>query len=411
MGIFSGDGGTKDIKRVDPRAVFTDLLKATSGSSISHESMFSIFYNIIAFKGIKDGLGVSTLVANTALALARLGVTVCVIDTSILNPSQDVLLNTNYKDVPPDKRLDWFDMGFTKKSVLHQSKINSNISVLSLQGRTIIDLLSTSDDASLVSLALDQLSTKFEIILIDVCSEPSAIAAACIQQAQKVIQVWGNAPQVLANLPSFLSNNTILSCPLDKTRYVVTSMTVDDIKTDWDSVFAKYKLKHLAHVGMSMDIARVLATGKPVYNYASNSEDIQEFNDCITDIACHLLNIEVEAEIHNGTITSEDIMNGKVAGTLSQKYVQSSEDYPEVAKTLEQASAMMSNPVSEENLGVAKDTLNTSSDSPIPSVEEYSANMDSLDLFEETDGVSELASNESIERKGLFKRNKKGGKK
>ena len=55
-----------------------------------------MFYQIFAFKGVADGVGTSTLVANVALALADLGLTVLVMDTSMLHPVQDILLKTKY---------------------------------------------------------------------------------------------------------------------------------------------------------------------------------------------------------------------------------------------------------------------------------------------------------------------------
>lgn len=341
---------TKDMKRIDPRKVFTDLLKATSGADVVRRTGFSLFYTVVGFKGVKDGLGTSTIVANTALALARVGLNVCVVDTSILNPCQDVLLKTDYFEKEMKDRLDWFDMGFTKLSVLHQSRYNSSISVLSFQDRNIIDLLSTKDDANLVSLAFDQLGSKFDIILVDLCNEPTNIATTAMQLSQKVIQVWSNAPQILMNVPSFMANNVILSCPTDKTRYVVTSMNVDDIPTDWEAIFKKYNVKHLAHVGMSLDIARVLATGKPVYDYASRSEDIQEFNDCVIDIACHLLGIQSEAEHKKGSVLPRDLMKDTVLSTNGVEYKDDAGDFPEITTTLEQADAMLDQPfVSTEN--------------------------------------------------------------
>ena len=90
----------------------------SSGASYTRDVKFDIFYQIIAFQGVKDGVGCSTLVANTALALARLGLNVCVIDTSIKAPSQDILLHTDFRRVEKKDRVDWMDMYRTNKNVL-----------------------------------------------------------------------------------------------------------------------------------------------------------------------------------------------------------------------------------------------------------------------------------------------------
>lgn len=333
MGIFSPKGkaySDKTVTAPSPSEILTSMLKTSSGTDISRTLRYSIFYQIIAFRGVKDGLGCSTIVANTALALANLGVTVCVVDTSILNPSQNELLHTNYKDVDPKKQEDWFSLGFTKKSVLNQSKLNSRISVLAFKDRNIVDLASTADNESLVQLAYTQLATKFDIILVDVCSEPSNIAMAAMQYAHKIIQVWSNAPHVMRNVDQFIKNATILSIPTDKMRYVVSSMTVDDIPMNWDAVMEKYKFKHLAHVGMSMEIARILATGKMVYEFASRHEDVAEFNECILDIVAHLV-IPTKGVKKIGTYSVDDIEDGRTDGILQQKYADTVNDYPEVS--------------------------------------------------------------------------------
>lgn len=333
MGIFSPKGkaySEKTVTAPSPSEILTSMLKTSSGTDISRTLRYSIFYQIIAFRGVKDGLGCSTIVANTALALANLGVTVCVVDTSILNPSQNELLHTNYKDVDPKKQEDWFSLGFTKKSVLNQSKLNSRISVLAFKDRNIVDLASTADNESLVQLAYTQLATKFDIILVDVCSEPSNIAMAAMQYAHKIIQVWSNAPHVMRNVDQFIKNATILSIPTDKMRYVVSSMTVDDIPMNWDAVMEKYKFKHLAHVGMSMEIARILATGKMVYEFASRHEDVAEFNECILDIVAHLV-IPTKGVKKIGTYSVDDIEDGRTDGILQQKYADTVNDYPEVS--------------------------------------------------------------------------------
>lgn len=443
-----------------PRDVFQDILKMSSGTAYTRTKKFDIFYQIIAFQGVKDGVGCSTLVANTALALARLGLNVCVIDTSIKSPSQDILLHTDFRRVEKKDRVDWMDMYRTNKNVLNTSKLDSKIGVLSFQDRTIIDLLSSNDNADMVELALTQLHTKFDLILIDVCNEDSAIATACLQEAHKIIQVWSDSPHILDNVKSFVANNTILSVPMDKMRNIVTSMTVDDIPVDWNVIMKQFGFRHLAHVGMSLDIARVINTGKMPFNYASTSEDIQEFNDCIADIVCNLLNITVDENTHKGTITSDDIMEGKVDGTLSKKLKEQNETLPDIATTLEEAdmSLMGIKKVEKREVNYERDD----NSSAISVVDEYSKHMNveneeddplvskrsdngltsysdvirdeadnskSEESNSETDNSDESNSDENLdnktngvesddnsddskkEKKGLFRRKKKGDKK
>lgn len=344
MGFFNKEK-TSNLTVKSPQEIFTELLKVASGVKYARNIEFDIFYQVIAFKGIIDGVGTSTIVANTALALAKLGLTVCVIDSSVLNPVQDVLLKTNWRDASINKRKDWFDMMYTEESVLHQSKLNSNISVLSFKGkkRDITDIMGTKDSDILVETAISLLHDKFDLILIDCCQETTQINAGCIQQAQKVIQVWTDTPHIVSNIDMWITNNVILSCPLDKMRYVIISKYVSDIPCDFTEMLKQYRFTELASCSLSLDIARVNATGKPLWEYASKSEDITEFNNCIIDIVCHILNIDNGTQEPRGTITSNDITEGKVANTLHQKYAKQREKEKgiKISKTLEEADASL----------------------------------------------------------------------
>ena len=312
----------------NPRKVFEDVLKQASGSAYTREIKYNIYYEIIAFYGVVDGIGTSTLVANVAQAIAELGLTVCVIDTSILSPVQDVLLNTNeavLDDESTDvEHLDWFDMPFTKKSPLHVSKLNKNISVLSFKGkrRGVIDFLSTNDSDSLVEIAFTTLHNKFDIILIDCCHELSSINTACLQQAQQVIQVWNDAPVVVSNLESFITNAITLSCPLDKMRFVVANRLSKDVLNvmgTLDELCKQYRCKCIAKNYLSEELYLLAVTGKPLFRVESTDPSVIKYTESIIEVTCHILNIDLTGKKPKGTITSQEIMDGKVEGTYRKE--------------------------------------------------------------------------------------------
>lgn len=308
----------------DPRKVFEEVLRQTSGSAYTRDIKYNIYYQIIAFYGVVDGIGTSTLVANTALAIAETGLTVCVIDTSMLAPCQDVLLNTETAVLDENddtEHLDWFDMPYTKKSPLHISKYSKNISVLSFKGkrRTVVDFLSTNDSSSLVDIALATLHSKFDIILIDCCHEMSAVNTACLQQAQQVIQVWNDTPSVVANLEGFITNAITLSCPLDKMRYVIANRVSKDAIGNLDELAKQYRCKILATNYMSEELYLNTIIGKKLFRCESTDDLVIKYTECIIIIACHILNISLNKDEPEGTITSNDIMEGKVEGTYHKE--------------------------------------------------------------------------------------------
>lgn len=408
MGFFDKEK-TSSITVKSPSEIFTDMLKVTSGTSYARNTEFDIFYQIVAFKGICDGVGTSTLVANTAIAISKLGLTVCVIDASVLNPVQDVLLRTNWKDKELKNRKDWFDIMYTDDSVLHQSKISSNISVLSFKGkkRDITDLMGTQDTDLLVETALSILHNKFDIILIDCCQETTQINAACIQQAQKVIQVWSDTPHIISNIDMWITNNVILSCPLDKMRYVVISKFVNDIRCDFSGMLSQYRFTQLASCSLSIDVARVNAMGKDLWGYASESEEIQEFNNCIIDIVCHLLNIEDAKEEHRGSFTSNDIDDGKVDGTLHKKMQETDKNIPDIHRTLEEADNSLDSSTKPRTSGLEAYQINTNENSVVESyMQEYSENVDDTEEINTQDSIE--TDNDSKPKKSKLFGRKRG---
>lgn len=313
---FTNTEKISDIRIKNPREIFGEVLKQASGTGYTRELKYNIFHQIIAFKGVVEGVGCSTLVANTAIALADLGLTICVFDTSIMSPVQDILLQTEINEKSPD----WFDMAYEKASPLNNSKIAKGVSVLSFSGkdRGIIDAVSTRDSEELVTLALTELHNKFDLILIDCCHEMTCINAGVLQQAHTVIQVWNDSPTVVQNIDKFVNNCATQSCSFGKMRNVVFSKVVDDVIGSMDEVLASYHCIKIAENRLSKDVARVAVLGKPLYQFVSTEDDIVNYTECIIQIVCHICGIDI-GQRAKGTITSTDILNGNIDGTYSKK--------------------------------------------------------------------------------------------
>ena len=333
MGIldkFVDEDKTSKMTVRDPKKVFEDILKQVSGASLTRQSKFKIFYQIIAFKGVCDGVGTSTLVANTALALADLGLNICVVDTSILSPSQDVLLKSNYvgTDLDMDKRLDWFDMPYTKRSPLHSSTLNNKISILSFYGkqRGITDILSTMDNDTLVQIAITELHNKFDLILIDCCQEMTCVNTTALQMSQRVIQVWNDTPSVIENIDNFITNQVVLSCPLDKMRFVICSKTNPEVIGNLNSLIDQYRLTKVTTTVESRAIGRVLCMSKPLWQYPSSEEDIVAYTNSIIEIVEMILNMGNED-------TEYDTQNKVIDETTKENLNEYKEERPKKRKS------------------------------------------------------------------------------
>ena len=295
-----------DVSRLTPEVLFANTLKLFSGSDQQRIQLFKhAFYQVFAFKGVVDGVGVSTLVANTAVALAQLGATVCVIDTSIIAPVQDMLLKTHVVGKEGEKVLDLFDILYTKENILHNSTISNKISVVSFygkdcnngDGRTIRDALSSDESEDLITAVLSKMKPQFDFILIDSCSELTKVNAACLQQAQQVIQVWNDTPTVLDNINRFITNCRLLTCPIDKMRFVVLSKMSEKVDADYSKLFSKFHVRELAKTYLSEEIHYQVSIGNSIiYSLSSNDDMINDYSLAVYRIAMHIANLEVDEE-------------------------------------------------------------------------------------------------------------------
>lgn len=293
---FIDENATAKIRIRSSKDIFNDVLKTMSGSSIEYQHGFSILYQVLAFKGVVDGVGTSTLVANTALALASLGENVLVIDTSILAPTQDTLLKTK---IDFEKPLDWFDLPYTKLPVIHPSSYSNKISVLSFKGKKhgVVDAIGVKDTKSLVEMALTELHNKFDVILIDCCSELTSINTTCLQMANKVYQVWNDSPTVLENVDAFVDNCVTLSCPLDKMRKVIFSKITNEVMGTMDALLSEYRCKKLCETYNSQSVYNLLAQGKPLFQAPSTDVLVEAYTAGIIAITCDILGIDLEKEL------------------------------------------------------------------------------------------------------------------
>lgn len=294
------------------KEVFIKALQMTSGVEQTRVENYNILYKVIAFQGVKEGVGCSTLVASVAKALAMLKLHVCVIDTSILSPSQDTLLRTKEEKVS-----DWLDFNIGGASSVAVSAIDNRIGVLSFRNRGIIELLSAGDRGDLVTIALSQLQDKYDIILIDACHETTSVNMAALQASQKIIQIWDNSVLGLKSIASYLSNSAILSCSKDKMRHVVLNKILRDVPTDWGVLFKEYGFNELTRIPFSEVIAYSTAVGGTVVDFEATHEDIESFSLSVADIVTHLLDIENTTTMQKGYAAS--VERGEVEGTLHKK--------------------------------------------------------------------------------------------
>ncbi len=162
-------------------------------------------------------------------------------------------------------------------------------------------MLGTMDSEEMVEVALHNLESKFDIILVDLCDEPTNVATTAMQKSQQVFQIWSDSIPCLTSIPLSVANNIILSCPKDKMRYVIENKTCDDTMLGLDPLYKEYKFKRLSHCGLSYEIARISGLGTPLWKYPTMEATIGDFNLMILDIVTYLLDIDTTG-LANGEV-------------------------------------------------------------------------------------------------------------
>lgn len=282
MGFKLGESIGKDLQLKSAGDIAKGVMQTLSG----RENDYELYYKIIGFKGIKDGLGTSTLVANVAAVLASRGLRVCVVDTSMLNPTQDVLLGGKQSDN------DWGDID-ADKSVVHTCEV-SGVHILSFKRRTLIDLLSTFDTEELAVEAVHQLVPLYNVMLVDLCCETTQVGMRMLQLCNTVVQVWNDSYAVLRNLDGFISYMADQCCTLDKMRYVVTSMTSRGLGLNWEVLMKQYRVHHLGDIPLSEDICKDLACGKRLALEFSPCSDVKAYREVAKAVADHILSTDAD---------------------------------------------------------------------------------------------------------------------
>lgn len=303
-----------------PNEIVVKMLSDVSGANATESSKYMLYDKTIAFKGVLDGVGCSTIVANLALELAAYGLKVCVIDTSFLYPAQYKLLNVEIEDSINGAK-DWLDMGKTAESgyVLKPSKYSSNIMVLGFINRSIVHLIGNYDSEDLVTVAYKYLEPLYDVLLVDVCSETTNVTTAAAIHAHTVYQVWSDDYLVLSNLNKHLDNMRSRCCNADKMRNIIINKNMINTSSDWNEIVKGYNFNIIANMPFSLELAKQMRYGNPLSKIGSKNKDLNVLYSEMNKIVNKILGLDNKAK---NTVKARDVKDGKVAGTVSEKLIE-----------------------------------------------------------------------------------------
>lgn len=179
------------------------ILKGLSGGPIKYKP--KVIDNLVVFVGATGGAGTSTIVANLAYTIKKLGLTVLVIDLNILYPIQYSYLGIKQALDRPD--LVSFLLG--RNSLGESIVTKGDISLLSSNNRNIMDYIScdTEECSKTFSEAIERLRLLFDLIIVDCpVNLEMDIVNTMLYRADSIYTVWDENIACISNVDKIRQN-------------------------------------------------------------------------------------------------------------------------------------------------------------------------------------------------------------
>lgn len=282
------------------------IISGNKGLKVSEQLLFD---KVIGFRGVTPGVGTSTIVQNTAIALSESSsFSICVLDTSFLYPTQYPMLVNK-----PDQlnRKDLLDFSGDLSKVITQTSYR-NVSLVSMTNRTIVDMLSSSDSELTVEKLMGSLKSYFDVILVDLSYETTNISTHSAIKCNRIINVVDQSLKSVYHLRKSINTMVTLAVPLAKADRIIINKIVPDVLSNTNKVIADSGLRVIGEIPFSQEIAKAGVTGKRLYAPKATNRDIYTFSSVINSILTDVIHTTPLNEKYVGTSetstpVSEDI--------------------------------------------------------------------------------------------------------
>lgn len=286
LGLFSGEG--KELK-------------------VSENILFD---KVIGFKGIVEGVGASTVLQNTAIAIAtKTALSVGVIDVSFMFPAQyDLLTNaTNTVEVN-----DIIDFNEDISEIMYPSKYK-NIRVTGFKNRSIVDMMSTRDSGQRIVKIIEEMKKYFDIILIDLGNEYTQTFVEAAIKCNRIYTIVEPSMKCMVNLQKSVNTMASLAIPFYKCRKCIINKAVDNVNAGTINALQDMSFEVMDTVPLSIEIARCGVVGSKLWGAVSKGKDITQFNYAIDKIMSDILKDDIH--ISDYSETEESVAEPVVART------------------------------------------------------------------------------------------------
>lgn len=267
-----------------------DFISTLSGQNAADVNTKILFNSVIGFRGIVEGVGTSTIVADLAHALSdRTNKSVCVVDTSILYPTQYALLCNPFSSDAKAALKDWFSSEVSIPERIIDTKYR-RISLLGCYNRRISDAFSSSDTTKLVEDTFDRLKDIFDIIIVDLSHEWSQIAMMAAVQCNKIYTVMDLSARCINNVPQSLNNLAIQAVPFSKFRSTIVNKYSAKGVLGINDVIARNKLEVVCTIPFSEEVYVYGTQNRSCWGVSSLSYEMEKYNTEIDTLMCSIVN-------------------------------------------------------------------------------------------------------------------------
>lgn len=268
----------------------SSILGVLSGDVSVQSQEVLLFNKVIGFRGIVEGVGCSSIVAAVANAFSdRTKLRVCVIDTSVLYPSQYALLCDPFNSDARAMLKDWFSQDVSINERIIDTKLRG-ISLVGCFNRRMTDAFSSADTMKLVEDTFALLKQLFDVILVDLSHEWSQVAMCSARQCNKIFTIVDPSARCVNNMMQSLNNLAICAVPFHKYCTAVINKYSINAVAGLNAVLGAAKLNVVAQIPFSEKLWELNTLCRTGWGHASTDYGVGKFNEVVDQIMCSIVN-------------------------------------------------------------------------------------------------------------------------
>lgn len=264
------------------------LLKSISGGNEVVTSDQLLYNKVIGFRGIVEGVGCSTVLQNTAVALMdSSNMKIVILDMNMLYPCQFDLFEC---DIDEKGKGDIFDFarGAKLADTLFSSKY-PQIKVAGFKRRTVIDMVSIAEDSDVISKYIDELKNFFDIILIDLSHETTNMAILSSIKCNKIFTIADSSRKCLGNVLNSINYITTLGTTYAKCRRLILNKDIPEVNSGVKVLNDEFKFNTIATIPFSRSIVQMGIAGKPFWGMPTKEQAITDAHIAIQVVVDDIL--------------------------------------------------------------------------------------------------------------------------